>query len=214
LARRTLGALPPSSPAGRARSRSVPPPPPPAPIAAPSSPATTAPPATTTAEPSAGIVTSPAAATVTQEVSRDALVELWGDSLLASLPNRARARFRVGRFVAVEGGTAVFALPNETHRSYCEEVRLDVETALGGHFGIPVPLRLVVDEETDTDAPPRPAVRSTGANVSAPDAAVEHDEVQPDLLDPHVLAAETRLAGAGPTPEERLKLAFPGAEEV
>ena len=33
----------------------------------------------------------------------------------------------------------------------------------------------------------------------------------PDLLDPAVLAAETELAGAGLTPEERLKQAFPGA---
>ena len=85
------------------------------------------------------------------EVTRDQLVQLWGDGLLASLPNRARARFRVGRFLAVDDGTAVFALPNETHRSYCEEVRPEVETALGSHFGVPVPLRLVVDD--DSDAP-------------------------------------------------------------
>ena len=36
----------------------------------------------------------------------------------------------------------------------------------------------------------------------------------PDLLDPAVLAAETEPAGAGLTPQERLKQAFPGAQEV
>ena len=136
---------------------------------------------------------------------------------MASLPGRARARFRVGRFVAVDGDTAVFALPNETHRSYCEEVRSEVETALRGHFGTPVPLRLVVDEDADGDPTPRSAGAAPAAGRrSAPvaDAGGEHDPAQPDLLDPHVLAAETELAGAALSPEERLKQAFPGAEEV
>jgi DNA polymerase-3 subunit gamma/tau len=150
-------------------------------------------------------------------VSRDALVQLWGDGLLASLPNRARARFRVGRFVAVDGDTAVFALPNETHRSYCEEVRSEVETALRSHFGTPVPLRLVVDEDADGDPTPRSAgVAPTARGRTAPVAATggDHDLGQPDLLDPDVLAAETELAGAALSPQERLKMAFPGAEEV
>jgi DNA polymerase III subunit gamma/tau len=150
-------------------------------------------------------------------VSRDALVQLWGDGLLASLPGRARARFRVGRFVAVEGDTAVFALPNETHRSYCEEVRSEVETALRGHFGTPVPLRLVVDEDADGDPTPRSTGTAPGAGgrpAPVADAGGEHDPGQPDLLDPHVLAAETELAGDALSPQERLKQAFPGAEEV
>ncbi len=143
------------------------------------------------------------------------MVQLWGDGLLAGLPGRARARFRVGRFVAVEEGTAVFALPNETHRSYCEDVRVDVETALAKHFGFPVPLRLVVDEESDPATPTRPA--SPGRAVrpaSAAEVGMDGDAGQPDLLDPEVLAAETELAGAALSPEERLKQAFPGAEEV
>jgi hypothetical protein len=146
-------------------------------------------------------------------LTRDELVQRWGDGLLASLPGRARARFRVGRFVAVEAGTAVFALPNETHRSYCEEVRLEVESALRRQFGTPVPLRLVIDEDGDTSTAARPAVRprTPAGDPPADDGA---DDAQPDLLDPVVLAAETELAGAGLSPEERLKLAFPGAEEV
>jgi len=154
--------------------------------------------------------------------TRDELVQVWGDGLLAALPNRARARFRVGRFLTVDDGTAVFALPNETHRSYCEEVRLEVETALGSHFGRAVPIRLVVDEEDDGDggaaaAPSRAAAAPAGAARRPSDPGArgpEEDGDEADLLDPEVLAAETEPAGAGLTPEERLKQAFPGAHEV
>ena len=180
--------------------------------------------------------------------SRDELVQVWGDGLLAQLPNRARARFRVGRFIDVDGTGAVFALPNETHRSYCEEVRLDVEAALATRFGTAVPIRLVVDDEAAEEpgvaaslsgrrrarrrqpgaaAAPRrcaddgPTPRSaSSARRSAPTVAEivaggrARRTTRPDLLDPAVLAAETEPAGAGLTPEERLKQAFPGAHEV
>jgi DNA polymerase III subunit gamma/tau len=149
--------------------------------------------------------------------SRDDLVQVWGDGLLAELPNRARARFRVGRFLDMAEGTAVFALPNETHRSYCEEVRLEVEAALRSRFGTAVPITLVVDDEAHDDPvasrparSPRPtpavAVSETHASGTADDT--------PDLLDPEVLAAETEPAGTGLSPQERLKQAFPGAHEV
>jgi DNA polymerase-3 subunit gamma/tau len=217
LARRTLGALKDQAPGRKAGGRNTSS----AAAARPSSSSASPPPRPPSASGAAAAPASAgsgATATATTEVSRDALVELWGDSLLASLPNRARARFRVGRFTAVEDGTAVFALPNDTHRSYCEEVRTDVETALGGHFGVPVPLRLVVDEEAETDAPRRPSGPAAGPGDGGPPptatADVAHDDAHHDLLDPVVLAAQTELAGAGLTPEERLKLAFPGAEEV
>ncbi|HXW32308.1 MAG TPA: hypothetical protein VEJ21_04385, partial [Acidimicrobiales bacterium] len=141
--------------------------------------------------------------------SRDALVEAWGDGLLTRLPPRARARFRVGRFVDTEDATAVFALPNDTHRSYCEEVRLEVEQLLSAHFATPVRLRLVVDEESD------PTAGRGGAAVVAPASPGEDPAVDDSaLLDPEVLEAETEPAGAGLSPEQRLKEMFPGAEEV
>jgi len=166
--------------------------------------------------------------------SRDELVQVWGDGLLAALPNKARARFRVGRFTDVEGSTAVFALPNEMHRSYCEEVRLEVEAALGARFGTAVPIRLVVDDEAaDEPVVARPAPVSGGTKrapaggpgssptrrvtterLGAPGPVDSDEDHSPDLLDPAVLAAETELAGAGLSPEERLKQAFPGAQEV
>jgi hypothetical protein len=145
--------------------------------------------------------------------TRDELVQAWGDGLLASLSNRARARFRVGRFLAVDDGAAVFALPNDTHRSYCEEVRLEVEQMLGGRFGTAVPLRLVVDDEATSVTTPSPG-RTDRASTSATATSAAPSEDHSALLDPVVLAAETEPAGAGLTPEQRLKQVFPGAEEV
>jgi DNA polymerase-3 subunit gamma/tau len=233
LARRTLGAVRRQSGSGRrspgadaparaGTSGAAPPVVPP--------PATVSPPGPDGAARTAPSPTVSAAGTVATVPSRDELVQVWGDGLLASLPNRARARFRVGRFTDVDGTTAVFALPNETHRSYCDEVRVDVEAALAARFGTAVPIRLVVDDEADDEAggarsarSPRDPRGNSGGTPSpeavtvAPDdgAPSDHDgDGSPDLLDPAVLAAETELAGAGLTPEERLKQAFPGAQEV
>jgi len=69
-------------------------------------------------------------------------------------------RFQIGRFVSAEGGVAEFALPNAVHRDRCEEVRAEAESALSAHFGLRVPLRLVVEGSplpaagADTAPPP------------------------------------------------------------
>jgi DNA polymerase-3 subunit gamma/tau len=135
----------------------------------------------------------PAAASEGPLPSRDDLTKAWGDGLLAALPQRAKARFSGGRFLAVEGGFAHFALPNKIHRDRCEEVRPMVEEALAAHFGMPVPLRLVVDE-----APAAPPVGE------APEPVEEVVDID-DLRD---------APAAVSSPEERLKQAFPGAQEV
>ncbi len=96
-------------------------------------------------------------------------------------------------------GTAVFALPNETHRSYCEDVRVDVETALGEAFRLSRPPavggRRGVRRRRRRARPAR--VGPSGAASRRPRWASNDDAEQPDLLDPAVLAAETELAGAG-----------------
>src|SRR5262249_41927190 len=69
---------------------------------------------------------------------RDSLTEAWGDGLLQSLPARAKARFASGRFVAVDGQGAHFALPNAAHRDQCAEQLPLVESVLAAHFGTPV----------------------------------------------------------------------------
>jgi len=128
--------------------------------------------------------------------TRDDLTKAWGDRILTGLSGKAKPRFASGRFVAVEGGAAVFALPNAIHRDRCEEVRADVEAALAAHFGVAVPLRLVV-EAVDTVAPDPPP--------GALDPAEEDFSVD-DLGD----EAEAAVA----SPEDRLREAFPGITEV
>ncbi len=168
-------------------------------------------------------VTVPPPAITGSFPTRDELVQVWGDGLLASLPQRARARFRVGRFLHVDDGVVVFALPNEMHRSYCEEVIGPVESALSERFGVAVKLRLITDPDEEGAAPrgsrSGPGRADAGSRASssaayeAPQAEPEPED-EPDLLDPAVLEAETEPAGDALSPEERLKLTFPGAEEV
>ncbi|MDQ3570407.1 MAG: DNA polymerase III subunit gamma/tau [Actinomycetota bacterium] len=125
--------------------------------------------------------------------SRDELTIAWGDTVLGSLSPRAKSRFAAGRFVAVEGGQALFSLPNQFHRERCEEVRAEVEAALSAHFGTPVGLRLVVGGAE----PPT-------AREPAEDEADEEitGEIMSEVVPP--------VASA----EDRLMEAFPGAEEV
>ncbi len=132
---------------------------------------------------------------------RDALVEAWGDHLLRSLPARARALYSSGRFVAVDGATAVFALPGSGYLRRCEEVRPLVEEALGAHFGVAVALRLVVDEPGS--APPETA---TSEPEPGDPSDLGDDDYDPD--DPGEPVERESLA------HSRLLEAFPGAEEV
>ncbi|HET6793129.1 MAG TPA: hypothetical protein VFH45_01730, partial [Acidimicrobiales bacterium] len=124
--------------------------------------------------------------------SRDELVKAWGDTLLASLKGRARSLYRAGHFVTIdETGTAVFAVPNEPHRQFAEDCRREVEQAISAHFGVRVPLRLVVEAD--------PVQADGGA------------EAEDEMID----ITELAEAAPGPaTPEDRLREAFPGATEV
>jgi hypothetical protein len=115
--------------------------------------------------------------------------------VIGALPQRARARFQGGRFASTDDGVAVFSLPNAIHRDRCEEVRAEVEAALSDHFGAPIRLRLVVDVGADAPAAP-----------SSAEFASEEDE--------EVRAEELTDAPPLPSPEDRIKEAFPGAEEV
>ena len=170
--------------------RRPPPPPPPPPAARPEGPAPFRPPSD--AGPSPAIGSMP---------TRDALTKAWGDVVLASLSGRAKARFGAGRFVAVEDGAAVFALPNAHYLGRCEEVRSEVETALATHFAAPVPLRLVVE-------PPGSGPEHAAAGEPPP----ADDDSAADFVD-----GDDGRHGDAPavtSPEEQLKRAFPGAEEV
>jgi DNA polymerase-3 subunit gamma/tau len=123
--------------------------------------------------------------------SRDEIVVAWGDVLLGQLPQKAKPRWAGGRWVAVAGGAADYAVPNEVHRQRCDEFRADVEAVLAAHFGRPVPVRLVVE-----GAPATPA----------PTDVATHDEV--DLSELTDAPAEVG-SELGP-----LMQVFPGAVEV
>ena len=90
--------------------------------------------------------------------SREEIVLAWGDTILANLPNKVRVRFQAGRFLANDGGSVVFALPNKIHLDRCEEARDEVDRSLREHFGRPVPMRLAIDDDSTAPPPdPQPA---------------------------------------------------------
>jgi DNA polymerase-3 subunit gamma/tau len=128
-------------------------------------------------------------------VTLEELVAAWGDDLLDRLGRKARARFSAARFVSVEDGTAVMALPNEPHMRRCEDMRSDLEKVLSEKFGGTVPVKLVVDG--DVSAPVVPEVVATPAN----EESIDMDElVDADMSEGSAV--------------EKLTQAFPGASLV
>jgi DNA polymerase-3 subunit gamma/tau len=153
--------------------------------------------------------------------SRDALVQAWGDHVISGLRPKAKALFQAGRFVGVEDDRAVFGLPNETHRTRCEEMRGEVEAALASHFGRPVSLVLVVDPGADPagDPPRAPGPTPTdqlGGQGRASDRGRDPGPVPPDEEDPSIFDESElgEVADVDTSAEARLLQAFPGAEEV
>ena len=163
--------------------------------------------------------------------SRDELTLAWADQVVTTLSPGVKARFLAGRFVGTDDGVVLFALPNQAHLEQCEPRRAEVEAALAAHFGRPVPLRLVVDEESgpppvpdptpspparpspDRGAPPpaRPAASSPPPRSDPPPAADTADDGSDDDIDVSTLED-------APNDErshlDRLAQAFPGAEVV
>jgi DNA polymerase III subunit gamma/tau len=159
------------------------------------------------AEPTASHQSLPTARTEPSAVDRDSVTQAWGDGVLHGLSARAKALYSVGRFVAVDGQEAKFALPNAAHRDKCLERVTEVETALGVHFGTPVRLVLIVDgvDGGSNGAIPTPSSRPSVA--SEPDDALEDED--PEVLD-SIQGDEDHQASA----VDRLLRTFPGASEV
>ena len=121
--------------------------------------------------------------------------------MLGSLKPGTKAVFGTGRFAASAEGSAVYALANRPTRDHCEKKRPEVEAALSAHFGRPVPLRLVTEDDAGGPAP-------ASAKAPAPPAAASVDD--DEIVDVHALEnAPTAATGV-----ERLAEAFPGAELV
>ena len=145
-------------------------------------------------------------------LDRDRIVEAWGDHILRGLPARAKALFSAGRFVAVDGRTATFTLPNAAHRDRCDEVRRLVEDAIGAHFGTRVSLALTVDEAPASLSPTSAASAPTVRPSAAPrqDAEVAVGSLHPDdEVDPDQPSGSLESVA-----QARLLEAFPGAQEV
>ena len=129
-------------------------------------------------------------------LERDALVAAWGDHVLVGLRPKVRAYYQAGRFLGIDGGVAVFGLPNAVHVAQAEPLRSEVVAALAAHLGRQVELRLVV--EGDWQGGPSPAA------VPEP---IPEEELPGE---PAPEAAPSGLSWE----EDRLLKAFPGAEEV
>ena len=115
------------------------------------------------------------------------------DAVLAEMKPSVRSRFASARVVAVDTAV-VLTVDNAYLLADCETRRPDAEAALAARFGRPVPVRLTLSGAT-------PLSRTTAAS-----SATEEEHV--DL---------TQLVDAPPPttdPHERLRKAFPGAEEV
>ncbi len=174
--------------------------------------------------------------------TRDQLVQAWGDHVIGRLRPKAKALFQAGRFVGVDGERAVFGLPNETHRSRCEEVRGEIESALSEQFGRPIGLELVVDPGAEPplsrpdsrQEPPRPTATGPGSeNGRGPDGADPTGSTRrsapppapapvrgsdptddPEDPDPFDESELGELVDVDNSAEARVRQAFPGAEEV
>jgi DNA polymerase III subunit gamma/tau len=155
----------------------------------------------------AGAVRASGGAATGELPTRDELTKAWGDVVLPSLPTRIKAYLTLGRFVGIEGGAAVYALPDNGLLSRAELVRKDFEAALAAHFGRPVPVRLVLDEPSTTPSG-SPVTRPLPDQPPPPEAAEEDDPAN------YVLAEMEDAGAAVMSPEQRLLDAFPGAEEV
>jgi hypothetical protein len=172
--------------------------------------------------------------------TRDELVQTWGDHVIGRLRPKAKALYQAGRFVGVDGNRAVFALPNEIHRTRCAEMQSEIEAALSERFGRPIPLELVVEAGTgpgagasapapapdppaDSATPPerapapstRPAARASPGPETRPEESGPADaDVDAEDLSVFDEAELGEVADVDNSAETRVLQAFPGAEEV
>jgi DNA polymerase-3 subunit gamma/tau len=156
----------------------------------------------------------------------DAVRSAWEQSILSGLRLKVRAIFQAGRFVEIDKGVAVLAVPNEAHLLHADPLRPELEVALTSHFGTLVAVRLI-SETTSKDQADRPASTEPAATVARaaapsraaiPDYADEleaSDEDFVDIASPIDVDDRTSAASTGVEwARERVLKAFPGAEEV
>jgi len=112
-------------------------------------------------------VARPGAGSVTVDIDRDELTRIWGDQIFPAMSPGVRSLYRMGRWTAVAGGEAVFALPTVQYRERAEQKRLEVETALAAQLGGRISIRLEVEDPGAT-VTPAPSPRSSGGPGPGP----------------------------------------------
>jgi hypothetical protein len=125
-----------------------------------------------------------------------------------------RSVYRTGRWLAVEGDTAVFAFDHPQFLQRGEEKRAEVEAALAAHFGARVGLRLVLDQ---TGAGGTAAVSGTALGGSAEPPPYEGplpDHPPDDEVSSEEFAQLEAAPDAPASAEALLFQAFPGTEEI
>jgi DNA polymerase-3 subunit gamma/tau len=141
--------------------------------------------------------------------SRDQLTLAWGDQILPALRPGVKVYLSSGRFLGVEDGRALYAVPDQGLLGRAEPLLAEVESALEAHFGRRVPLKLVLDAGAKaarvSTGGDRPAAAAEGFGVHEGGAEGFDDVDIAELQD---------APDAAVTPEQRLLEAFPGAEEV
>ena len=140
--------------------------------------------------------------------SREDLTLAWGDRILPGLRPGVKVYLSSGRFLAVEGGQALYAVPDQGLLQRAEPLVGEVEAAVAAHFGRAVPLKLVLDP--GVRAARGPGGDDAGLRVAGKVGHLAGDPPAVDELD----IGELQDAPAPLTAEQRLLEAFPGAEEI
>jgi DNA polymerase-3 subunit gamma/tau len=130
----------------------------------------------------------------------------------------ARAVYSPATLVSAATGTVTLRLPNDTHRSKCEQHRSVVEEALAAHVGHAVAVELVVDDGgasgpsgrvaggsssqapvvPTNEPPPTPAPRRDESAASMSEGALAHDIAPPAVPAPD---SDTAHLSVVPTPD-------------
>ena len=142
--------------------------------------------------------------------------EAWEQSVKSAVKPIVRALYSAGSFAGNDGDTWRFSVPNDAHRSKCEQHRSAVEQALGNAVGAPVTLELVVGAVPSAgDQPAAPPDRVDRPTSGEPERAQPEGAPDPSPQADHEIDL-SELTDAPPesvkTPIDRLAEAFPGSE--
>jgi hypothetical protein len=121
--------------------------------------------------------------------------------------------YNVGHFISADDGIGVFALPNAFHVQMAEPHRDEVAEALSAHLGIAVTIRLVVEDRGVSGDDGAPVTDGDRTLSAGPNGEVEEHVSLDDVGEPVEDEAAVTATGVE-WATDRIRTAFPGAEEV